>query len=119
MNIETTLMKFGFVRQEYDCQLQEFLKSYAKLKEVHIDIYSENPLIPSDTHMLLLRTTEKNASLIVEDNRVIFKKNDKYGTFFANVLIPKIIECFSKISDDYSEFIINIQNIYYRITILN
>ena len=119
MNIETTLTKFGFVRQEYDFQLQELLRSYVKLKEVHIDIYPENPLTSSNTYMLLLRTTEKNASIVVEDNRVIFKRNDTQETLFVNVLIPKIKECFSKISENYSEFILNVQTIYYKITILN
>ena len=69
--------------------------------------------------MLLLRTSEKNATISIDGDRLVFKRNDGCETHFMNVLISKIAECFSKIEDDYSEFILNIQNIYYRITIFN
>ena len=89
------------------------------LKEVHIDIYPENPLISSNSFMLLLRATENNAIILVDNDRLIMKRNDKCETYFMNVLVSKITECFSKIYEDYSEFILNIQNIYYRITVRN
>lgn len=114
-----TLIKFGFVKEENDLRLKEMIKNKNKLKEVHIDAYSENPLISSVPFMLLLRASEKNVIISVDDDRLIFKKSDRYETCFMNVLISKITECFSKISEDYSEFILNIQNVYYKVTIIN
>lgn len=119
MITENTLMKFGFVKQEYDSQLKELLEGSIKLKEVHIDAFLENPVISSSPFMLLLRTSEKNATVLVNKDRLVFKRNDSQNTYFMNILLDKITECFSKISEDYSEFILNVQNIYYRITILN
>lgn len=116
---ENTLMKFGFIKQEYDSQLKELLEGSIKLKEVHIDAYSENPIVSSSSFMLLLRASEKNATVSIEKDRVVFKRNDSQNTYFMNILLDKITECFSKISDGYSEYILNVQNIYYRITVLN
>jgi hypothetical protein len=113
------LLEFGFIKEENDLRLKEMISNKNKLKEVHIDIYPENPLTSSTSYMLLLHTSEKDVSILIDRDRLIFKKNDRYGTYFMNVLISKITECFSKISDNYSEFILNIQNIYYRITVLN
>lgn len=110
---------FGFIKEENDLRLKEMIKNKNKLKEVHIDIYPENPLEPSNSFMLLLRTSERNAKISIDNDRLVFKRNDKNETHFMNVLISKITECFSKICDDYSEFILKIQNIYYRVTILN
>lgn len=108
---------FGYVKEENDVRLKEMIKNKDRLKEVHIDIYQDNPLQQSNSFMLLLRTSENNASILVDNDRLIFKRNDE--TYFVNILISKITECFSKICEDYSEFILNIQNIYYRVTILN
>lgn len=119
MNTENTLIKFGFVKQEYDSTLKELLKNNVKLKEVHIDTYPENPFISSSSFMLLLRTSEKNVMASVDDERLILKRSDSQNTYIMNILLSKIIECFSKTSDNYSEYILNVQNIYYRITILN
>jgi hypothetical protein len=110
---------FGFVKEENDLHLREMIKNTNKLKEVHIDIYPENPLVSQNSFSLLLRTSENNAIVLVDNDRLILRRNDKYGTHFMNVLISKISECFSKISEDYSEFILNIQNVYYKITVLN
>lgn len=51
------------------------------------------------------------------DDRVIFKKHDRYETCLSNILFSKIKECFFKISDACSEFVVNVQNIYYRIIV--
>lgn len=119
MTMENTLANFGFVKQGYDSQLKELLKGGIKLKEIHIDAFSENPIISSSSFMLLLRASEKNATVLIDSNRLIFKRNDSQNTYFINILLDKITECFSKISEDYSEYILNVQNIYYRITIIN
>lgn len=114
-----TLIKFGFVKDENNLKLKEALKNNVKLKEVHIDIYPENPLISPTSFMLLLRATEKDITIYNDNNRLILKKYDKNKTHIINVLFSKITESFLKISDGYFEFILNIQNIWYKITILN
>lgn len=112
-------LKFGFVKDENNFQLKEILKDNISIKEIHIDTYSENPLSSSTYFMLLLRTSEKNAITSNDGSRLILKKDDKEKTHVMNVLFSKVAECFFKVSEGYSEFILNIQNIYYRITILN
>lgn len=119
MMTEKTLMKLGFVNDENDLYLREFFKNDLKFKEIYIDIYSDNPLESSKSFMLLLRTFEKNITAYNDGNRIILKKGDKYETHFMNVLFSKITECFCRISTGYSEFVLNIQNVYYKITVLN
>lgn len=119
MNTENTFMKFGFVKEENGSRLIEMIKNKTKLKEVHIDTYPDNPFVSADSFSLLLRTTEKNATILIDNDRLVLRRDDVCKTYFMNVLISKITECFSKISETYSEFILNIQNIYYRITIVN
>lgn len=119
MVTENILTKYGFVNEKDYSKLIEIIRNANRLIEVHIDTYSENPLLSPDSHMLLLRTIEKRARILVEDDRLIFKKDDIYGTHFVNVLISKIKECFTKITGDCDEYILNIQNIYYRIIVFN
>jgi hypothetical protein len=115
-----TLMKFGMVKDENNSQLKEVFKNNSKLKEIHIDIYPDNPIITSsEPFMLLLRTIENNVITLTDENRLIFQRNDGYGTYFVNILFSKIAECYYKASEDLFEFVLNIQNIYYRITVLN
>ena len=120
MITEKTLMKFGLTKDENNFQLKEILKNNLKLKEIHIDIYQENPLTSSSApFMLLLRTVERNAMVSNDEDRLVLVRNDGYETYFMNVLFSEIVECYYKISDGFSEFILNIQNIWYRITVLN
>ena len=79
MVTENILMKYGFVNEKDYSKLIEIIKNTTRLREVHIDTYPENPLLSSDSHMLLLRTVEKKARILVEDDRLIFKKDDIYG----------------------------------------
>ena len=120
MITEKTLMKFGLIKDENNFQLKEVFKNNLKLKEVHIDIYPENPLISSSVpFMLLLRTVEKNAIVSNDGDRLVLAKDDGYGTYFMNILFLEIKECYYKYAYDSSEFILSIQNIWYRITVLN
>ena len=111
MAIET-LMKLGFTKDENNLKLNEIFKDNAKLKEVHIDIYPTNPLISSSApYMLLSRTIEKKILVKNSGTRLVFKKNiDGYDTYFMNVLLSEIKECYYKISNGFFEFILNIQN---------
>ena len=115
-----TLMKFGLAKDTDNLQLKKIFKSDSKLKEVHIDTYPDNPILnSSEPFMLLLRTIEYNVDVISDCERLILRKNDKYGTHFMNILFSKIEECYYKNYSEFHEFIVNIQNIYYRITVLN
>ena len=119
MVAENILTECGFVNEKDYSKLIEIINNANRLVEVHIDTYPDNPLFSSDSHMLLLRTVEKRARILVENDRLIFKRDDIYGTHFVNVLISKIKECFSKMTGDCDEYILNIQNTYYRITVFN
>ena len=116
-----TIENCGFVKKDIDLYLNKMksLNNSMQLKEVYIDVYPENPLVFSSCFTLILRTFEKNATILIKDDRIIFERNDACRTYFINVIASKITECFSKISDNYYEFILNVQNIYYKITIIN
>lgn len=120
MITEKTLMKFGLIKDENNFQLNAILKNNFKLKEIHIDIYLTNPLIASSApFMLLSRTIEKNVSISNDKDRLILIRDDGYNTYFMNVLFSEIRECYYKTSKNSHEFILSIQNIWYRITVLN
>ena len=121
MTAEKTLMKLGFTKDENNTKLNEVFKDNIKLKEIHIDVYPTNPLVSSSTpYMLLLRTIEKKMLVKNSGTRLVLKKNiDSYDTYFMNVLLSEIKECYYSVSNDFSEFILNIQNIYYRIIVFN
>ena len=121
MTAEQTIMKLGFVKDVNNSKLNETFKDNVKLKEVHIDIYPANPLVSSSIpYMLLLRTIEKKMLVKNSGTRLVLKKNiDNYDTYFMNILFSEIKECYYSNSDGLSEFILNIQNIYYRIIVFN
>lgn len=112
-------MKLGFVKDESSSQFKEVFKNNLKLKEIHIDIYPNNPMSSSSEFMLLLRTSENNATISNDGKRLILKKNDQYETHFMNILFSNIKECFLNIAESCNEFVVNVQNMYYRITIFN
>lgn len=120
MVTERTLMKFGLTNDKDKSKLKEMFKDGSKLKEIHIDIYPDNPLdVSSIPFMLLLRTIEKRAVVENRDGRFVIKKNDRFNTYIVNVLFSEITECYYEISEGCFEFILKIQNVYYRITVLN
>ena len=47
MVTESTLMKFGFVREKNELRFKEIVAKENKPKEIHIDVYPENPLTSS------------------------------------------------------------------------
>lgn len=112
-------LKCRFVKDEHNARLKEVFVNNTKLKEVHIDIYPSNPLQPLMTFMLLLRTHENNVLISNDGNRLVLKKNDRYKTNFLNILLSEVEECFYNVYENYLEFIIKVQNIYYKLTILN
>lgn len=121
MITKSTFTKFGFEKDKNNNKLKEILRNDVILKEAYIEIYPDNPLAYSSApFMLLLRTIEKNIVISNDNERLIFKKKiDNYDTCIINILLSEITRCYYKICDNYSEFIVNIQNIYYKITIFN
>lgn len=120
MVTEETLAKFGLVKDENNLQLKKIFMNGTKLKEVHIDVYPENPLVViSSPFMLLLRVVEKSVIVENNDERIILKRNDECFTHFMNITFSSITECFFKASESFTEFILNVRNIYYRLIILN
>ena len=70
--------------------------------------------------MLLSRIIEKKMLVKNSGNRLVLKKNiDGYDTYFMNVLLSEIKECYYKISNGLFEFVLNIRNICYKITVFN
>ena len=117
MITENILIKFGLTKDKDNAKLKEVFKDGVRLEEIHIDLYADNPLINSvEPFMLLSRIIEKKMLIKNDDERFIL---EKFDTYFINVLFSKITECYYKGLDDYFEFILNIQNIYYRIIIFN
>ena len=119
MVVNETLMKFGFIKDENNSQFKEIFKNNLKIKEIHIDIYPNNPMLSSTEFMLLLRTSENNATILNDGNRLILKKNDQCETYFMNILFSNIKECFLNMAESCNEFIVNVQNLYYKITVFN
>ena len=106
---------------EKTLQLKDFFKNDLKLKEIHIDIYQDNPLTASSApFMLLLRTTENNAVVLNDGDRLVLMRNDGFGTYFMDILFSEIKECQCIFNHhNHYEFVLNIQNIWYRITVFN
>ena len=120
MIVENTLMKFGLTKDVNNLKLKEILQDNVRLKEVHIDIYPENPLVASSLPFeLLLRTIENEVTIKNDGERLVLKRNDKFETYFMNVLFSNIIDCYYKILDNQFEIILNIQNTYYRVYVFN
>jgi hypothetical protein len=115
------ITKLGFAKDENNSKLNEVFKDNVRLKEIHIDIYATNPLVSSSSpHMLLLRTIERKILVKNSGNRLVLKKViDGFDTYFMNVLSSEIKDCYYKDLNEFSEFVLNIQNIYYKIIIYN
>lgn len=120
MIIEQAIEQFALIKDVDNSNLKGMLKNNTRLKEIHIDTYPENPLITSSKpFVLLLRAVEKNVIITYDEKRIILKKNNQDETCFMNVPYSEITECYCKVLDNYYEFILNIQNTYYKITIFN
>ena len=118
---EQTMEKLNFVKDKQNIKLNEIFKDNKKLKEIHIDIYPTNPFVSSSRPYMLLSRTIQNKMLVKNSGtRLVLKKNiDGFDTYFMNILLSEIKESYYKNSDGFIEFVLNIQNIYYKITVFN
>ena len=116
--MKNDLTKYGFIKDENNHQLMEMFCDNKTLKEVYIDVYSSSPLnIPHPS--LLLRHNEKKAHVSNDNKNLIIKKNDKSNTYIMNISLDNIEEVYFQQSIGFSDFVVNYQNIYYKITIFN
>lgn len=114
------IFEFGFINDTNNLQLKETFKDGKKLKEMHIEIYPNNPIESHTPFKLFVRTIEKNVKVSNNGDRLILKMNDRFETHIVNVLLSDITECFTEtVNEHCSTFIMNIQNIWYKITVLD
>ena len=120
MVTENVLKKLGFTKREMNLSLDK-AESIFKLKEVYVEVYPESPFDSSASFMLALRASEKNATVSLGFDRIILKKNDANETHMMNILASKVADCYYRGCPNYSygEFILKIQDIWYKITVLN
>ncbi len=120
MNIKA-LMKCGFSKDINNSELIRVFQDNAKFKEVYIDIYSNDPFDNTVRPILLLRCSEKNVSIVNDGNNIVLRMSDKYNTYISEIKLNNIKEnyfkCFKKSVSSCSEFVLNYQNIYYKIII--
>ena len=112
--------KHIFKFDQDNLRLKETFKDGKKLKEIHIEIYPNNPIESHTPFKLFIRATEKNVVVSNDGNRLIFKKSNRLGTHIVNVPLSDIVQCMVNTSDErYVTFVLNIQNIWYKVTIPN
>lgn len=117
MNSEV-LTKCGFSKDENNLQLAEIFQDGIQLKEIHIDIYSSSPFDKVVIPILMLRRNENNATILNDGKSIVIKANDKYNTYIAELLLNSIKGSYFKMNFENSfDFILNCQNIYYKVTI--
>lgn len=116
MVAEKTLTKLGFTKDE-DCTcFDKMFKNNTVLNELHIDIYNENPVNHSSL-MLLLRTFDKNVLVKNDNNRLILEKGDKFNTYIINIMVSEVKTIYKKMSNNYVDFLLNVCDVWYKITI--
>lgn len=112
------LIRCGFSKDENNLKLAEIFRDNIRLKEIHIDIYSSNPFDNAVTPMLMLRSNEKDVLVSNDEKSIAIKKNDRHNTYIAEVSLDTINDSYFKINfEDSFDFILNCQNIYYKVTI--
>lgn len=81
-----------------------------KFKEIYIDTYSNNP------YMLYSRSFDKNASSMLENGRLIIRRNDDHHTAIMNIVLNNIDDFLvSKCGEQNRELLIKIHNICFKI----
>ena len=110
-NFENYCKKYGFVSDDTKIEFKHIL-NHNRFKTLRIEAYTLDP------YMLLLRTIERNVSIVIEDGRIIIRKMDKYNTSIADILFDRIADCIiKKYNDTQYEIIFAVHNIYYKLLI--
>ena len=112
------LMKCGFSKDVDNLESIKIFQDGVKFKEVYIDVYFNDPFDCKIKPILILRRSEKNVSISNDEDKLIFKMNDRYNTYIAEIDLNSIEDSYIKRNfEDSFDFILNCQNIYYKVTI--
>ena len=120
--MDNKAFKVGFIDDINNSHFNETFKNGSKLKDVHIEIYPNNPIESNSPFELLLRAVEKKALVLNDGNRLVLKLGNKFETCVLNILLSNITKCFVEVNESdvkYSSYILKVQNIWYRITVLD
>lgn len=86
---------------------------YNKLKELHIDMYAEEP------YMLFLKTDVKNAEIIPDEHRVIIKNGSANKSTIMNIIKEDIDECvYKRYDSNRHEIVFTLNGILYKMFVL-
>ena len=114
------IFKLGFTSDDKNLQLEETFKDGEKLKEIHIELYPNNPIESQTPFKLFIRTMGKNVKVSNDGNRLILKSSDRFETHIMNILLSDITECLvEEVEGRYRTFVVKVQEIWYKITVLN
>lgn len=79
-------------------------------KEIHIDTYANEP------YQLFSRVIGSNIKIVHKDGRIVLTRKD--GMVLADVLYDGIYKYAMKKREEYYQFVLTIQNIWYKILIV-
>lgn len=109
----TDLIKNGF-QIDNDMTMLKDLVKHKRIKKIYIDITKDN------TSTLLLRSHEKNVSVVPDKERFIIAKNDRFKTYILNIILKDINECmYKEYTGDKVTFIFTMNDLIYRITVIH
>ena len=118
--MDKKIFQLGFIDDESKLLFKETFKDGEKLKNIHIEVYPNNPIESNSPFKLFVRTNEKNVAVSNDGNRLILKMNDRFGTYITNILLSDITKCFAQVANNRcSTFVLSVQNVWYRMDILN
>lgn len=107
--------KCGFFEDENNLKLMKVFENNSEFKEIYIDIYSDNPFDKATSPILMLRRNENNVAICNDEKSIIIKTND---TYIAELILNNVNKCYyKKYIEDSFDFVLNCQNIFYKITI--
>lgn len=108
----TDLIKNGFQIDKDMTMLKDLVK-HKRIKNVYIDITKNN------SSVLLLRSHEKNVSVIPDKERFIIAKNDNFDTYILNIHKKDIRDClYQKYADNQHSFVFSMNDLIYKITVI-
>lgn len=117
MNTES-LIKYGFSKDIDKSQLSKVFSDGIKIKELYIDIYSSNPFDNTVRPILMLRRSEKNVSVLNDGKSIIIKMDNNYNEYIMELMLDTVKDSYFKMNFENSfDFILNCQNIFYKVTI--
>lgn len=101
--------KYGFSNGD-KTELKRVLEDKIEFESVSIDTYIARP------YTFILRSSEKNVTASLEDNRVIIRRNDRFKTTISNFSFDSVCDVQFKLTEDFRcSIFFTIANICYNI----